>query len=247
MLAFCSLIFVHLACGNWSTDYEDEEEKVPPPKPSLYAYTVSISVIHLELVPMGVYVDGLKIERSKDDETNYTQIATIGDGYDYDDTGLKPGTTYYYRARGFNKAGDSPYSDSDYATTIYDGYGMCVQKTSWFDCPESRCGFSTHGSSYITTTGVEVLDCLNTTLIVPSTMTISFDYRARADTCYDEPVFEVMAGLQSKNFSFDCNSSSYGSISIHISDTLTIDDISFGLESGDWASWICIESITFTQ
>src|SRR5262249_43759878 len=60
---------------------------------------------------------GYKIERSLDG-TNWDQIARVrvGNNDTYTDTGLSPDTTYYYRVRAVNAAGDS--SPSPYTTAI---------------------------------------------------------------------------------------------------------------------------------
>jgi hypothetical protein len=52
----------------------------------------------------------IKIERSADG-TTFTQIALVGrSDTTFTDTGLSPGTTYYYRIRATNQVGDSAYT-----------------------------------------------------------------------------------------------------------------------------------------
>ena len=61
---------------------------------------------------------GFKIERSEDDEDNYTQIATVSaDSTSYDDYNLSGNTVYYYRLRAYKEASDSDYSSSATDTT----------------------------------------------------------------------------------------------------------------------------------
>jgi hypothetical protein len=55
---------------------------------------------------------GFLVERSTDN-VNFTQIASLGSNVtSYSDTGLTTGTTYYYRVRAYNSAGDSGYSNT---------------------------------------------------------------------------------------------------------------------------------------
>jgi len=201
--------------------------------------------------------DGIVIERSLGDESNYSQITTLYPPYfadfalyftysaNFNDMGLQPETAYYYRAWAYNEHGNSAYSVSDWATTFLNGYGMCVNKTSGFSCLQSKCEKDLDYSSYIVATGVDVFDCLGLQLTAPATMTISFTYESNAYTCYNQPFLEVIAGTQSEDFSFNCHASGNGSISIGILDGQTIDDISFRLSSGDWGSTVCIKTITF--
>jgi hypothetical protein len=56
--------------------------------------------------------DGFKIERALD-QGSFSQIATVSANVvEFNDTGLAGGTTYRYRVRAFNAAGDSPYSNT---------------------------------------------------------------------------------------------------------------------------------------
>src|SRR5205814_1331481 len=60
---------------------------------------------------------GFLVERSADG-TTFAQIATVGAGVtSYHNTGLTANTTYYYRVRSYNSAGDSGYSNTASATT----------------------------------------------------------------------------------------------------------------------------------
>jgi hypothetical protein len=61
---------------------------------------------------------GIKIERSTDG-TTFTQIGIVGRGdTSFTDTGLSPGTAYYYRIRATNQVGDSNYTATASAATL---------------------------------------------------------------------------------------------------------------------------------
>jgi len=62
--------------------------------------------------------DGFKIERDAGPTGTFTRIATVGASVtSYIDSGLASATTYCYRVRAFNFAGDSPYSNQACGTT----------------------------------------------------------------------------------------------------------------------------------
>lgn len=56
--------------------------------------------------------DGFKLERKRDDEGSYTQIADVGAGVTtYTDTGLALEHDYSYRVKAYNSVGESTYSN----------------------------------------------------------------------------------------------------------------------------------------
>jgi titin len=64
---------------------------------------------------------GYRVERSADGTTGWTQIATLAQNVTvYDNTGLKPATSYSYRIFATNSAGSSPPSATATATTAAD-------------------------------------------------------------------------------------------------------------------------------
>ncbi len=62
--------------------------------------------------------DGFKIERRRNDEPSFSEIATVGPNTtSYVNTGLSSKTTYYYRVRAYNAYGNSNYSNTASART----------------------------------------------------------------------------------------------------------------------------------
>jgi hypothetical protein len=91
----------------------------PPAPPSgLGATAVSSSRIDLAWTDASANEDGFRVERSTDG-TTFGAIATVGAGTtSYQATGLAAGTTYWFRVRAFNAAGDSLASNTASATTL---------------------------------------------------------------------------------------------------------------------------------
>ncbi|MGB2937041.1 MAG: fibronectin type III domain-containing protein, partial [Phycisphaerae bacterium] len=114
-----------LPVGYFSVDYGTAGQVkivslVPPGAPTapsnLTATTVSYDKIDLAWTDNSDNEDGFKIERKTTGA--WAQIDTVGEGVTtYNDTGLDPETTYYYRVRAYNAAGDSVYTNKASATT----------------------------------------------------------------------------------------------------------------------------------
>ncbi len=85
---------------------------------NLTATAVSSSQINLSWTDNSNDETGFKIERKTGASGTYSQIATVGANVTtYSDTGLTSNTTYYYRVRAYNAAGESGYSNEANATT----------------------------------------------------------------------------------------------------------------------------------
>jgi uncharacterized protein YdbL (DUF1318 family) len=91
----------------------------PPAAPSgLSATAVATTRINLSWSDNASNETGFKIERSIRNNRSFAQIATVSQNTtSYSDTTVRKGTTYYYRVRATNTAGDSAYSNEANATT----------------------------------------------------------------------------------------------------------------------------------
>ncbi|SDS43056.1 S8 family serine peptidase [Opitutus sp. GAS368] len=90
---------------------------IPAAPSNLSATATSSSAINLTWTDNTNNEDGFRVERSTDN-TTFTQVASLAaNSTSYSDTGLAASTTYYYRVRAFNSAGNSGYSNTASATT----------------------------------------------------------------------------------------------------------------------------------
>src|SRR5262249_34847553 len=90
---------------------------IPTAPATLAASAASSSAINLTRADNSNNETGFKIERSPDGVNFTPPIPTAPKGTSYQDTGLATSTTYYYRVRATNNAGDSAYSNIANATT----------------------------------------------------------------------------------------------------------------------------------
>ncbi len=92
---------------------------VPAAPSSLVATAVSSTQISLFWNDNSSNETGFKIERKTGAGGTYSQIATVAAGVTgYSNTGLTAGTTYFYRVRATNAAGDSAYSNEASAASL---------------------------------------------------------------------------------------------------------------------------------
>jgi PKD repeat protein len=106
--------------GNTSKSVTVTAPTILPAAPTnLTATAVSSSQINLAWVDSDANEQGFKIERcSGADCSDFAQIATVGENItSYSNTGLTASTSYSYRVRAYNTAGDSGYSNIASAVT----------------------------------------------------------------------------------------------------------------------------------
>ena len=170
----------------------------PPPPPaapsSLTATANGASQIDLSWTDNANNETGFKIERHAGDG-NFAEITTIGaDVTGYNDTGLSASTTYTYRVRATNDAGDSGYSNEASATTndppppadpsalTATANGVSQIDLAWTDNASDESNFKIERHSgdgnfaEIATVGANVTGYSNTGLSASTTYT----YRVRA-------------------------------------------------------------------
>lgn len=143
----------------------------PPVAPTdLAATTASQTAIDLHWVDNAGNEGSFSVERSPDGTSEWGLVATVGSNIvDHHDSGLTPGTSYYYRVFARNDDGDSTYSNVAVATTWElqppaaptDLSASAISQTEidlhWTDNADNEDGFivehSTDGASVWTQVG----------------------------------------------------------------------------------------------
>jgi hypothetical protein len=111
-----SLIFAFYTVDGVLEDSYAVNLATPAAPSALVARFLSATQVDLSWTDASHNEAGFQIERLVAGE--WTQVATVGAGVTtFSDRGLTPATTYFYRLRADNAAGDSAYSDCAGATT----------------------------------------------------------------------------------------------------------------------------------
>ncbi|MBI5778803.1 MAG: fibronectin type III domain-containing protein [Planctomycetes bacterium] len=177
--------------GN-STTYASGDTWTPdtiPTAPSgLVASNTSSSQINLTWTDASNNESGFKIERSPNGVDTWTEIYTTTiNATSYPNTGLVYNTTYYYRIRAYNTAGDSNYSNIAFATTSQQapdaptGATITVLsdtsiKIDWTDASDNEDSFKVQISTDGTTYTLKTTTAANATVFTDTGLTALTTY-----------------------------------------------------------------------
>jgi predicted phage tail protein len=183
----------YVALAAYFAEAATDPGPVPAAPSSLSASASSSTSAQLTWFDNADNEDGFKIERSTDG-VSYGQIDTTGgNASSYNDSNLNPGTTYYYRVRAYNAAGNSGYSNVASITTSQTAPAAPLNLTAsavkkrkiqlnWTDASSNESGFaierSTNNVSWtqIATVGANATTYTNSGLSAGTT----YFYRVRA-------------------------------------------------------------------
>lgn len=102
-----------------ATTHGDVGTELPASPSNLTASAVSSTQINLAWRDNSDNEDRFKVERAPGGTANYTQVADLSaNTSSYQDSGLNPSSSYIYRVRAVNEAGNSGYSNTAAATTL---------------------------------------------------------------------------------------------------------------------------------
>lgn len=164
-------------------------EPLTPYSPSiLQATSVSSSQINLSWNDNSDNETGFSIERSTDN-SNYGQITTASaNATSYNNTGLAPNTTYYYRVRAYNGSGNSGYSNTSSATTgnvvPASPSGLTATAMSSYSINLGWADNSTNETSFIIQRSANNVDFVNIASVAANTTAYSDSNSLSASTQY---------------------------------------------------------------
>jgi hypothetical protein len=156
--------------SNTATTTTPGAGSVPAAPTGLTATGVSTTQIDLAWTDASNNETGFKVERAPGGTTTFAEIATLAAGSaSYPNTGLSAGTSYSYRVRAYNGAGNSGYSNSATASSLslvtvpaapkglkVTSHSTTTARLEWTDASDNENGFKLEQAPGGTTNFVEV-------------------------------------------------------------------------------------------
>jgi hypothetical protein len=108
-----------------SNDSNEADATTYPAAPSdLSATVLTLTKVDLSWTDNSSGEEGFTIERKKESDGTYEEIATVSSNTEsYSDEEVSGFTTYYYRISAFNDSGSSDFSNEARVTTVFGGGG----------------------------------------------------------------------------------------------------------------------------